>query len=139
MKKNILYKQKVSYKVVDIPTRGKGLIASSDIIPETNIGFYLSKELIPIIEGRVLYDGWVESIPIARYANHSNSPNSKVSLLGNNIFLISTKVIKENEEITVDYIEVAELINLPLDQYDKYGIKDFDFKNTKLKSNPSLI
>lgn len=132
-------KQKVLYRVAETPTRGKGLIASSNIIPETNIGFYLSRELIPIIEGRVLYDGWIESIPIARYANHSSSPNSKVSLLGNNIFLISSKLIKENQEITVDYIEVAKLINLPLDQYDKYGIEDFDFEGTKLKVNPSLI
>lgn len=139
MKKSILNKQKVLFRVGDTPPRGKGLLASSNIIPETNIGFYLSKDLIPIVEGRVLYDGWIESIPIARYANHSSSPNSKVSLLGNNIFLISTKLIKENEEITVNYIEVAKLINLPLDQYDKYGIEDFDFEGSKLKVNPSLI
>lgn len=139
MKKSILNKQKVLFRVGDTPPRGKGLLASCNIIPETNIGFYLSKDLIPIVEGRVLYDGWIESIPIARYANHSSSPNCKVSLIDNNIFLISTKEIQENEEITVNYIEVAKLINLPIDQYEKYGIEDFDFEGTKLKSNSSLI
>ena len=128
-----------SFKVVEFRTRGKGVVTLDTIFPGHIVGLYLSKDLEPIVEGRVLYDGWIESIPIARYANHSSSPNSKVSLLGNNIFLISTELIKENEEITVDYIEVAKLINLPLDQYDKYGIEDFDFEGTKLKPNSSLI
>lgn len=132
-------KQKALFRVQDTSLIGKGLFANTGIIPETKIGLYLSKSLTPIVEGRVLYDGWIESIPIARYANHSSSPNCKVSLIGSNTFLISTTAIKENEQITVNYIEVAELIKLPLDEYDKYGIKDFAFESYELELKKSVI
>jgi hypothetical protein len=60
--------------------------------------------------------------------NHSSIPNCNVSLNGKDIFLISNNVIDYNEEITVNYLEVAQLINLPESKYDEYGIEDFDYK-----------
>jgi hypothetical protein len=117
-----------SFKVVNIDTRGKGLVTEDTIFPGNPIGLYLSKNLTPIVEGRVLYDGWIESIPIGRYVNHSSIPNCNVSLNGKDIFLISNNVIDYNEEITVNYLEVAQLINLPESKYDEYGIEDFDYK-----------
>ena len=116
-----------SFKVVEFQTRGKGLITEDTIFPGTIIGTYLSKDLEPITEGRILYDGWIESIPIGRYVNHSRTPNSNVSLEGNNIYLISNNVIDYRDEITVNYLEVAELINLPKSEYSKYGIEDFNY------------
>ena len=78
-----------SFKVVEIQTRGKGLVTEDTIFPGYPIGIYLSKNLTPIVEGRVLYDGWIESTPIGRYVNNSNSPNCNVSLNGKDIYLIS--------------------------------------------------
>lgn len=127
MKKNILKTANHSFKVVEFRTRGKGLVTLDTIFPGHIVGLYLSKDLKPIVEGRVLYDGWIESTPIGRYVNHNNSPNCNVSLDGNNISLVSNDVIDYNEEITVNYLEVAELIDLPKDHYTKYGIEDFDY------------
>ena len=129
-----------SFKVVDINTRGKGLVTVDTIFPGTSIGIYLSKNLTPIVEGRVLYDGWIESSPIGRYVNHSNTPNCNVSLNGKDIFLISNNVIDYNEEITVNYLEVAQLIDLPESQYDEYGIEDFEYKKiVENVSKPTLF
>ena len=115
------------FNIIDFPERGKGLVSIQTIFPGKVIGLYLSKELEPILEGRVLYDGWIESTPIGRYVNHSNRPNCNVSLDSNNISLVSNNVIDYHEEITVNYLEVAELINLPKNQYSKYGIEDFSY------------
>lgn len=129
-----------SFKVVDIQTRGKGLVTEDTIFPGNPIGIYLSKNLTPIVEGRVLYDGWIESTPIGRYVNHSNSPNCNVSLNGKDIYLISNNVIDYNEEITVNYLEVAQLINLPESKFDEYGIQNFDYIETKENvSKPTLF
>jgi hypothetical protein len=131
---------KLSFKIVDFPDRGKGLIVEDTILPGTIVGTYLSKDLKPIVEGRVCYDNWIESIPLGRYINHNRIPNCNVTLDGNTISLVSNNVIDYNEEITVNYIEVAELIKVPKDQYDKYGIKDFDYtpvKNVSIK--PTLF
>lgn len=130
----------LSFKIVNFPDRGKGLIVEDTILPGTVIGIYLSKDLKPIVEGRVCYGNWIESIPLGRYINHNRIPNCNVTLDGNNISLVSNNVIDYNEEITVNYIEVAELIKVPKDQYDKYGIKDFDYtpvKNVSIK--PTLF
>ena len=78
-----------SFKVVEFRTRGKGVVTLDTIFPGNVVGLYLSKDLEPITEGRVLYDGWIESNPIGRYVNHNNSPNCNVSLDGNNISLVS--------------------------------------------------
>lgn len=129
-----------SFKVVEIQTRGKGLVTEDTIFPGYPIGIYLSKNLTPIVEGRVLYDGWIESTPIGRYVNHSNSPNCNVSLNGKDIYLISNNVIDYNEEITVNYLEVAQLINLPESKFDEYGIQNFDYIETKENvSKPTLF
>ena len=128
------------FKVVEIQTRGKGLVTEDTIFPGYPIGIYLSKNLTPIVEGRVLYDGWIESTPIGRYVNHSNSPNCNVSLNGKDIYLISNNVIDYNEEITVNYLEVAQLINLPESKFDEYGIQNFDYIETKENvSKPTLF
>ena len=140
MKKSTLEHLKLSFKIVDFPDRGKGLIVEDTILPGTIVGTYLSKDLKPIVEGRVCYDNWIESIPLGRYINHNRIPNCNVTLDGNTISLVSNNVIDYNEEITVNYIEVAELIKVPKDQYDKYGIKDFDYtpvKNVSIK--PTLF
>jgi hypothetical protein len=140
LKKSTLEHLKLSFKIVDFPDRGKGLIVEDTILPGTIVGTYLSKDLKPIVEGRVCYDNWIESIPLGRYINHNRIPNCNVTLDGNTISLVSNNVIDYNEEITVNYIEVAELIKVPKDQYDKYGIKDFDYtpvKNVSIK--PTLF
>lgn len=129
-----------SFKVIDIDTRGKGLVTEDTIFPGSTIGLYLSKNLTPIVEGRVLYDGWIESTPIGRYVNHSSSPNCNVSLNGNDIYLISNNVIDFNEELTVNYLEVAQLIELPESRYKEYGIENYNYiEHSKSISKPTLF
>lgn len=140
MKKNILKTANHLFKVVEFKTRGKGLVTQDTIFPGTVIGLYLSKDLVPIVEGRVLYDGWIESLPIGRYVNHSRTPNSNVSLDGDNIYLVSNNVIDYNDEVTVNYLEVADLIGVTEDMYSKYGIEDFDYKPvTNVSTKPTLF
>jgi len=126
-------------KVVDYPTRGKGINCAIPIAKGTIIGVYLSKDLDPISEGRVLYDGWIESKLLGRYANHNSEGNCDVKMVGTDIFLISNQDIKSYHEITLNYIDVAKLINLPLDQYTKYGIKDFNYAPVNVVKTSSLI
>ena len=143
MKKNTLEIVKAYFKhinVVNYPDRGKGINCSKPISEGDVLGIYLSKRLDAISEGRILYDGWIESKLFGRYANHNSNGNCIVKKEEEDIYLIASQDIKAYEEITLNYLSVAKLINLPEDQYTKYGIEDFDYTPViNVKKSLSLI
>lgn len=108
-------------------TRGFGLITDEDIAPITKLGEYLIKDIEP--EGDVVevWDGWVETPLLGRYLNHSQDPNTFTILKGKYVYIYTKRGIRANEEITVNYLEVAELINLPSDKREEFGIKNFEY------------
>ena len=126
--------------VVDYAGRGKGINCSKPISKGDILGIYLSKRLDAISEGRILYNDWIESKLLGRYANHNSNGNCIVKKEEEDIYLIACQDIKAYDEITLNYISVAKLINLPRDQYSKYGIKDFDYiPALNVKKSLSLI
>lgn len=60
--------------------------------------------------------------PVGRYTNHSDRPNAKMTLIGNNIFLVATKEItgckggQYGEEITTNYRRNIKVIRSMLCQ-----------------------
>ena len=126
--------------VVDYAGRGKGINCSKPISKGDILGIYLSKRLDAISEGRILFNGWIESKLLGRYANHNSNGNCIVKKEEEDIYLIACEDIKAYDEITLNYISVAKLINLPRDQYSKYGIEDFDYiPALNVKKSLSLI
>ena len=126
--------------VVDYAGRGKGINCSKPISKGDILGIYLSKRLDAISEGRILYDDWIESKLLGRYANHNSNGNCIVKKEEEDIYLIACQDIKAYDEITLNYISVAKLINLPRDEYSKYGIEDFDYiPALNVKKSLSLI
>lgn len=87
-------------KIGNSPIHGKGIFATSELLPGELIG-------LSSIEGKRTIFG--------RYTNHSMSPNSKMIKSGNNIGLFSTRIIsgcyggKDGEEITINYREALNL------------------------------
>ena len=126
--------------VVDYAGRGKGINCSKPISKGDILGIYLSKRLDAISEGRILFNGWIESKLLGRYANHNSNGNCIVKKEEEDIYLIACQDIKAYDEITLNYISVAKLINLPRDKYSKYGIEDFDYiPALNVKKSLSLI
>tara|TARA_Y100001972_G_C7645967_1_gene324652 strand:+ start:893 stop:1309 length:417 start_codon:yes stop_codon:yes gene_type:complete len=126
--------------VVDYAGRGKGINCSKPISKGDILGIYLSKRLDAISEGRILFNGWIESKLLGRYANHNSNGNCIVKKEEEDIYLIACQDIKAYDEITLNYISVAKLINLPRNQYSKYGIEDFDYiPALNVKKSLSLI
>lgn len=86
-------------------------VFSDTPLPEGEVvGIWASKSTV----GRKLFqksmkEPWYESQVLGRYANHSLTPNTEVFLENDNLFLRS-KGIKIDEEITVDYTVLKDLI-----------------------------
>lgn len=58
-------------------------------------------------------------LPLGGFVNHSYTPNCKLVILEElhyefqNFYLISTQDIKQNEELTLNYIDSAKLTKIP--------------------------
>jgi SET domain-containing protein len=74
---------------------GLGIVAISDIKKEVDLG-------ISHILNDKYKDGLIRT-PLGGFINHSDSPNSKYKVDGNNLRLITLRQIKKGEEITVSY------------------------------------
>ena len=74
---------------------GLGLIAKTDINAGTDLG-------ISHIMNDNYEDGLIRT-PLGGFINHSDHPNCKYKIDGNDLRLIATKEIKKDEEVTVSY------------------------------------
>lgn len=105
----------VKYKLkVKRGTSGLGIFALEDIPKNKFIieywGKIMSDEAAQYVGGRYLFElgngktvAGANKKNIARYINHACKPNAEVRIVGNKIFIYSTKKIKAGEEITYDY------------------------------------
>ena len=87
-----------------------GVFSNTPLPQGEVVGIWASKSII----GKKLFqegmkEPWYESQVLGRYANHSLTPNTEVFLENDNLFLRS-KGIKIDEEITVDYTVLKDLI-----------------------------
>ena len=108
-------------------TRGLGVVATKNIPQGTLIGNYFEKDHKSSEIPRYIYDGWFETPFFGRYLNHNRNPNCLLNLNNDVIELISKKDIKRNEELTVNYFDIVNLINLPEYEIKKHGIIDFEY------------
>jgi len=74
---------------------GLGIIATEDVEPGIDIG-------ISHILNKDYEDGLIRT-PLGGFLNHSDSPNCKYKIEGNDFRLITAKKIYKGEEVTVSY------------------------------------
>jgi len=127
------------YLTHNFKTRGVGVISSIPILKNTYIGNYFSKTEMITNQSRAIYDGWVETNPLGRYINHKSDSNCKVILDGNFIKLYSIQDIKKWEELTINYMDIIKLINLPNSIIKKYNIVDFEYIDEQISITSNLI
>ena len=82
---------------------GLGIFANVDIEP--NIIIY--KAFIKLSTFNA--SSWIETY-IATYQNHSLNSNANIVIRGSKILIVSSKLIKANEEVLVDYNELINLL-----------------------------
>ena len=117
----------MSIKIFKFKSRGHGLVTTQNINPKSFIGNYFEKEHQSYEIPRHIYDGWFEHPFFGRYINHNKTPNCNLVLNKNCIQVISNQNILKNEEITVNYFEIVDILNLPECEVEKHGIKDFEY------------
>jgi len=127
------------YIKYNFKTRGVGIISSIPILKNQYIGNYLSKTELITNQSRALYDGWVETNPLGRYLNHNREFNCQLKLNGDVIKLYSLKDINKWEELTINYLDIVNLINLPDELIQKYQIKDYDYIIEKIEIKSNII
>jgi hypothetical protein len=86
-----MYKVKIGVS----PIQGRGVIATAPIEAGEAIGF--SKV------------GFFRT-PLGRFTNHSKEPNGEMQQVGENYLLVATKDVQTDDEITVDYRAVIQLL-----------------------------
>jgi hypothetical protein len=120
-------------------TRGIGIISNTQIKKGTYIGNCASKFENITKESRLIYDGWIETNPLGRYINHNRNPNCKVILDGDTIKLYSMNDIDMWEELTVNYLDFANVLEIPENLIKKFGIQDFEYITEIIKVDIKLI
>ncbi len=127
------------YSLYKFKTRGVGVISNKQIDKDTFIGNYFSKKEQITSESRLIYDGWIETNPLGRYLNHNSNSNLYFIKSDDKIELYSKHTIKVNTEMTVDYFEIKNLINLPDSLVLSYEIYNFDYIEEEIVTNKSII
>lgn len=127
------------FKKYKFNSRGIGIISSKLIPFNTLIGFYFTKTEPITIESRFIYDGWVETNPLGRYINHNRISNCKLIRNGDFIELYSNKEIGVFEELTINYLDVIKLIELPKSLIERYSINDYDYVDEDVIIKQDLI
>ena len=74
---------------------GLGIIATKDIEQGTDLG-------VCNIEAADYEDGFIRT-PLGGFINHSDNPNCSDKVEGKNYRLLTTRLVRKGEEITVSY------------------------------------
>jgi hypothetical protein len=127
------------FKRYKFNSRGVGIISSKIIPRNTLVGNYFTKTEPITIQSRFIYDGWIETNPLGRYLNHNNIPNCDLVISGDTIEIYTNKEIPVFEELTVNYLKVIELINLPQSLIERYSIIDYDYIEEEVVIKQDLI
>jgi hypothetical protein len=127
------------FKRYKFNSRGIGIISSKIIPINTLVGNYLTKKEPITAESRLIYDGWVETNPLGRYLNHNRNPNCNLIINEDVIEIYTNREIVVFEELTVNYLDVINIIELPIRLTNKYGIFDFDYIDEEVIIKQTLI
>ena len=114
------------------PSRGIGLVAMEDIDQIINLGEYLVKGGEITDESREIWDNWVETPILGRYLNHNKKPNTFPILKDDKIIIYTNRKINRLDEITINYFDVATLIDIPENKFEEIGIRDFEYTDEKI-------
>jgi hypothetical protein len=120
-------------------SRGIGIISSKPITQNTFIGNYFTKFETITTNSRLIYNGWIETNPFGRYLNHNRIPNCNLILENDTIKICTNRNINELEELTVNYMYVISLIELPIRLTNKYGVYDFDYMEEEIIIKNNLL
>ncbi len=127
------------FRKYNFKSRGVGIISSKLIPSNTFIGNYFTKTETISTESKLIYKGWVETNPLGRYLNHNRISNCNLILDNNVIKIYSNKNINQFEELTVNYLDVIKIIELPIRLTNKYGVYDFDYIEEEIIIKQDLI
>jgi len=127
------------FKRYKFNSRGIGIISSKVIPFNTLIGNYFTKSEPITIESRFIYNGWVETNPLGRYLNHNRNPNCNLILNKDSIEIYTNREISVFEELTINYMNVVDLIELPESLIDRYSIIDYDYIEEEIIIQKELI
>ena len=126
-------------KLFKFKTRGIGIITSEVIKKDECIGTYLENPPSTSEIVRHIYNGWFETPLLGRYVNHNINPNCKLTKTDNSLKLISKCNILENQEITINYFDVIDLLKIPSDIVLKHGIHNFSYIEENVMVTDKLI
>ncbi len=127
------------FKRYKFNSRGIGIISSKVIPFNTLVGNYFTKKEPITNESRLIYEGWIETNPLGRYLNHNRTPNCNLILKNDIIQIYTNREISVFEELTVNYLDVINIIELPIRLKNKYGIYDFDYIEEEVVIKQDLI
>lgn len=127
------------FKRYKFNSRGIGIISSKVIPFNTLVGNYFTKSEPITIESRFIYNGWVETNPLGRYLNHNRNPNCNLILNKDSIEIYTNREISVFEELTINYMNVVNLIELPESLIDRYSIIDYDYIEEEIIIQKELI
>ncbi len=127
------------FKRYKFNSRGIGIISSKVIPFNTLVGNYFTKKEPITNESRLIYEGWIETNPLGRYLNHNRTPNCNLILNNDIIEIYTNREISVFEELTVNYLDVINIIELPIRLKNKYGIYDFDYIEEEVVIKQDLI
>lgn len=127
------------FKKYNFKTRGIGIVSTKYINNNVYIGNYFDKSHPITSESRLIYEGWVETNPLGRYLNHNRIPNCNVILDNDIIKIYTNRDINQFEELTINYLDVIKIIELPIRLTNKYGVYDFDYIDEEVIIRKDLI
>jgi hypothetical protein len=120
------------YSFYKFNTRGIGIISNKFIVKDTFVGVYCRKDNHFLTIGRYIYDGWFEAPPLGRYINHNADSNLYFLKKDSVIELYTKSNIEKYCELTINYIELSQLLNMPDNLIALYGIMDFNYINENI-------
>ncbi len=127
------------FKKHNFKSRGIGIISSIPIQSNTFVGNYFTKTETISTENRLIYEGWIETNPLGRYLNHNRISNCNLKLDGDIIKIYTNRDINQFEELTINYLDVIKIIELPMRLTNKYGVYDFDYIKEEVIIKKNLL
>lgn len=106
---------------------GLGLFSVKSLQPDEELGIALIKKAQSsdysehLIEGfgyQTDEDDWLRVIGV-RFINHSQSGNIRLEHRGDQVFAYANQIIDSGTEITTNYAEIYQQINLPIPDFCK--------------------
>ena len=92
------------YKVGESSIHGYGLIATEDIVNDTDLG--LSHIGIGFVNDRLVAG---ETTEIGEFQNHSSEPNCTNKIVRENLHMIVIHDVKCGEELTIDFTTNSDI------------------------------